>query len=117
VGRDHRELAMVHMFVDARTRLPRVQHHVNARRVPLRPQQVAVYWLATRPGRREAALFAFSGFAAGRATAPDKATDDFSDPGWIEDEGDHPRPASALGTGHDDQFIHLGKQLCLGFPA
>jgi hypothetical protein len=46
-----------------------------------------------------------------------KTSNDISDLGWIEDDSDHFHPASALRTGHDVQFVRLGKQPCPGFSA
>ena len=51
------------------------------------------------------------------ATVLGKTRNDLADLGWIENDSDHRHPASAFGTGHDVQFVHLGKQPCPGFPA
>ncbi len=51
------------------------------------------------------------------ATVLGKTPNDPADLGWIENDSDHRRPASAVGTGHDVQFVHLGKQPCPGFAA
>jgi hypothetical protein len=51
------------------------------------------------------------------ATVPGKTVDDLADLGGIENDSNHRHPASALGTGHDVQFVNLGKQSCPGFPA
>jgi len=51
------------------------------------------------------------------ATVLGKTRNDLVDLGGIENDSDHFHPASALGTGQDVQFVHLGKQPCPGFPA
>ena len=51
------------------------------------------------------------------ATVLGKTRNDLADLGGIENDSDHFHPASALGTGQDVQFVHLGKQPCPGFPA
>ena len=48
---------------------------------------------------------------------PGQTAYDLADLGWIENGGDHRHSASAFGTAHDVQFVHLGKQPCPRFPA